>query len=268
MKKLLLFVLLIPFAYAECAEIFDSEHVSQSISLCSDTFDYPNGIKISADNVVLDCNTAILRGSSKETGIMIENRTNVTILNCNVLTYDVGIYLKNSNHITIHDNAWLKNKIGIRLYQSFENTIYNNADKSFLKPVSSIASKFNSIDLSNKRLDKSFCEVNLCNEQGTMNPCVDGDFYCSASCSYENDSDCPAPKEIPEAKETADEMLEAAKEEEKAMLESPMPELITTNAVQSTPLKTKAIVNVLVYVILYAVAFLLLQYHQYKHKHR
>lgn len=182
---------------ADCVELPQTGIITENTKLCSDTYDAPEGIKITADNIVLNCGTAVLRGNYQEgIGITIANRRNVTITRCNVATYNVGVYIANSSQIHLYDNALLKNDIGVRMYNAYENLIEKHNDKSNLKPVSALVSKYNIIILGNKNIDKDFCEVNACNTNKDMNPCENNDFYCSLRCTPETDSDCKKQAEI------------------------------------------------------------------------
>lgn len=192
MKYLILFaVLLSTFAVAECVKPKDFMFINQSMEFCSDTFDLPNGIHISASDIVLDCKTAILRGTLgvSESGIIVENVKNVTIRNCQILTFRQGLYLKNVTNSLIEKNNFFKNKIGVRMLYSYENLLQDNNDKSLEVPVSAIVSKFNTVLLGNKDVDRKFCEVNACNDVREFALCESGDFYCSTSC-LESDADC------------------------------------------------------------------------------
>ncbi|MEM2916728.1 MAG: NosD domain-containing protein, partial [Candidatus Woesearchaeota archaeon] len=149
MKHLLFVVALLalaPVVIAECEAAFDLMQITKDTTLCNKAYDVPSGITIKTDNVVLDCNGAIIRGTALQDGqgIIIDHANGVTVKNCNILNYDVGIYVKEGNRNTIKDNALLKNKIGVRMLNAHENRFEDNADKSLLKPVSAIASKFNS----------------------------------------------------------------------------------------------------------------------------
>src|SRR5574341_859731 len=168
MKKevILMFLLVLPMAAAECIEPTDGMTIRENILFCSSTYDIPNGITIGANDVVLDCGTAVLRGvvGESEIGIKAENVDHITIKNCNIVTFTQGIYLKNVTNSLIEENAILKNRIGIRMLDSYENIIRENSDKSFQFAVSSINSKFNVVMLGNKEIERTFCEVNACNE--------------------------------------------------------------------------------------------------------
>lgn len=194
MKKVIVLLCLLSLFSASalsCDVVVDGETITSSRSLCSDTFDIPSGITVLADNVVLDCNTAVLRGLAghSDIGVRVENATNVTIRNCNIMTFDEGIYLKRVVYSAIEDNNLLKNRIGIRLLESNENILRGNNDKSNEFALSSIASQFNVIDISNKRVEGDFCKYNSCNGE-PVSPCVSGDYYCSKFCDSDSDSDC------------------------------------------------------------------------------
>lgn len=222
MKKevILAFLLLIPIAAAECVEPTDGMSITQDILFCSDTYDIPNGITISANGVTLDCGTGVLRGvvGESEIGIRAEDVDGIAIKNCNILTFTQGIYLKNVTNAVIEGNAILKNRVGIRMLDSYENTIRNNNDKSFQFAVSAINSKFNIVMLGNKEIERAFCEVNACNEFRDMNPCETGDFYCSKKCSPQTDADCARPTPAPvvekvNATEKVEQIIEQTKKE-------------------------------------------------------
>jgi parallel beta-helix repeat protein len=222
MKKevLLIVLLLIPIVTAECTEPTDGMTVTQNTTLCGKTYDIPNGIKIAANDLVFDCSGSILRGISgqSEIGVRVENSNNVTIRNCNIVTFTQGLYLKNTTNSLIENNGILKNDIGVRLLDSYENVIRDNNDKSFKFAVSAISSKFNVVMLGNKNVERAFCEVNSCNEEREMNVCESGDFYCSKKCTAQTDSDCltsqPAPIiEKQDAAEKAENIIRNAEKE-------------------------------------------------------
>jgi len=239
---------------ADCIDALDGMRITNDTTFCSDSYDIPNGIYIEADNVTLDCGTAVLRGISQEgTGITIENRQNIKITKCNVLTFHVGVYIKNSSYVLLEDNALLKNRIGIRMLNAYENTIIKHADKSTQTPVSMITSKFNKFMI-NKPIDEEYCVDNLCNEEKDINPCVDDDFYCSPKCSEENDNDC-IKHEIIKYEKPAEENKNATREK-KAVEPEPQPEKMTI-----TPKKKGK--GWLLYPIFYIFTFLLIQFYEH-----
>jgi len=280
MKALLVLLLLAPAVIAaECEEGFSGMVITKDTMLCSKQFDAPDSVTVKVSNVVLDCNGAIIRGTGLQTGqgIVLEDVNNVTVKNCNVLNFDAGIYVKESNRNTIIHNAFLKNKVGVRMLEAFENRFEGNADKSTIKPVSAIASKFNTIWLTNKDLDRDFCETNLCNTQGVMNPCVHDDHYCSPYCSHENDNDCsnPLPLEaftnITEYPALQDERAYAPKpvQAQKVQLELPArlpPELAPPKSpINHLPEKTRFWAMALLFIASYLLTFLLFQNHHRYH---
>lgn len=271
MKKifLLLLVLLVPSVYAAvCDDAFDLMPITRDTVLCNRAYDVPNGIRINTDGVTLDCNGAILRGTgvADGQGIVIEKADGVTVKNCNIINFDVAIYVKESNLGRIHQNTLLKNKIGVRMLQAFENRFEENADKSYLKPVSAIASKFNTFQLTNKNIDKGFCAVNLCNQPGFMNPCEDNDFYCSQRCSHENDNDCAKPeiKAVTEYPALLDEKIFTTQAPKKTKIEVPAPKK-TISIMDLLPEKTRVWMIILLFITAYIMGFLVFQHHRWYH---
>lgn len=191
-KRLIILLLLLPLVSAECSDLIDGSIINTSTTLCSDTYDIPNGITIIGNNLIFDCNTAVLRGNmgSSEIGIMIENSTNVTLKNCNIVTFNQALFLNNVTHSLIEGNGFLKGRIGVRMYEAYENILRDNLDKSREFPISAVSSKFNVVMLGNRNIDHNFCAVNSCNEERIVNVCIDDDFYCSSSCTADIDSDC------------------------------------------------------------------------------
>lgn len=256
----LILVLLLPAVNAECTEPTDSMTIKEDVVFCSRTFDLPNGLIIGADDITIDCNTGILRGNSQSgTGITIEGRKNVLIQNCNIVTYKVGVYVKESSQITITKNSFLKNQIGVRLLNSYENIVSDNADKSTERPLSVINSKFNIFMIGNKNIETEFCEENLCNEVGDINPCANDDFYCSERCNPGNDNDCK-PEQV------------------EIIFETPKEKSINTTAQTPTakviePQETKIITQEqnkswwYIYPVVYILAFLMLQFYTFTKKY-
>ncbi len=263
MKHILVLLFLLPgvLAAADCEEAYDGMQISKDTRLCSRSVDVPNSISITANDITLDCNKAILRGTSlaEGQGIILEHVTGVTVKECTIINFNTGILVKESNRNTIIDNTLLKNNIGIRLIQSFENRFENNADKSHIRPVSAIASKFNSFWLTNKDLDRAFCEVNLCNQAGPMNPCADNDFYCSPSCTAENDQDCAAPEPLPELPVAVEQPLPAAITELPS--EAVRTEAAPVSFMGLLPEKARFWVMAFVFIITYVIGFLAFQLH-------
>ncbi|MBI4146754.1 right-handed parallel beta-helix repeat-containing protein [Candidatus Woesearchaeota archaeon] len=190
--KWLFFLLVFASAVFACDPVIDGMLVTESMTLCSETYDLPSGIRIAGSNIVFDCGTAVLRGilGQSEIGVRVDNATNITIRKCNVVTFNQGLYLKNVTSSLVEDNAFLKNRIGIRMLDSFENVIRDNGDKSYQFAVSAINSKYNVVMLDNKNVERAFCEENACNKFREMNVCEAGDFYCSPKCSPVTDADC------------------------------------------------------------------------------
>jgi parallel beta-helix repeat protein len=255
MKWVIITMLLAAVAAAECIEPTDGMVITDNILFCSSTYDVPGGITIAASGITVDCGTGILRGivGESEIGIRIENADQVTLKNCNIITFTQGLYLKNVTNSLVEKNSFLKNRIGVRMLDSFENILRDNNDKSHQVAVSAINSKFNVVMLGNKEIERSFCEVNACNEYRDMNVCESGDFYCSKKCTSKTDADCialeiqPAP-ELKEPEKTVEEKIEEFEEEVKKELKPA--ETVTEIIIEKElPLKTKILIYVAIYII-------------------
>lgn len=188
MKYIILigFLLLAPFTFA-CDNPVD--YINESMTFCSDTFDFPEGITVTGKDFKIDCNTAVIRGDKgrSDFGFYVVNATNISIENCNVLTFKNGMILSNVLHSRIINNNLIKNDIGVRVFDSYEN-IVSFIDRSINAPLSVISSSLNAFHITNKNVNENFCVKNSCNSDVITNYCIDNDFYCSDNCL--NDSDC------------------------------------------------------------------------------
>lgn len=259
MKWILPLLLLSTLAFAECVEPVDGMTITESTEFCSSTYDLLSGITITGDNLVVDCHSAILRGivGQSEIGLKVVNSNNLTLRNCNIVTFTQGLYLKNVTNSLIEDNSLLKNRIGIRLLDAFENSIKNNNDKSFQVAVSAINSKYNYIIHNNKDIKRAFCAVNACNQYKDMNVCEAGDFYCSKKCTPATDPDCGkvvVPEVENEPVKTVDELIEEVMQEVES---KQTPKNFTlTRETFPVPFNTK----ILVYILFYFLTFAILKY--------
>ena len=129
MRKLvvlcLLFVLL-PMASAICVIPSENLEIKQAAVFCSGTYNLENGIKIVNDNLIVDCNNFILTGNGIGYGILLKDRQNVVVKNCNISNYEIGIYLDNSSNNILKNNYLTRNKFGIALQDSAANDIDDN----------------------------------------------------------------------------------------------------------------------------------------------
>lgn len=118
-------------------------NISGNITLCAGTYymndTYNDGIVIEnngtlvidTDYLELDCNGAIIIGNSDGYGIFMENRTNVTIRNCVIQSYERAINVYNTNNSEIIDNnigdSLGTTTSGIYIRTSTELNISNNS---------------------------------------------------------------------------------------------------------------------------------------------
>jgi len=130
MKKLivLLFVIVVlfPVVNAVCISPNENLEIKENSVFCYGKYGVPDGINIVSDNVVVDCNNSILVGDGTGSGILLNNKNNVVVKNCNISNYEVGIYLESTNNSVIDHNYLSKNKFGIALFNSLNNDVANN----------------------------------------------------------------------------------------------------------------------------------------------
>jgi len=254
MRYVLLFVL-VSSVVGACYAPSDGELINVSRVLCSDTFDAPNGILVSGNDFLVDCNTAVIRGvkGSSNIGLAVKNARNVTIKDCNVVTFENGMLLENVSHSRIIGNNLLKNSVGIRLFDSFENVLDNN-DKSLVKSVSAINARYNAVQLGNKGVEEGFCDVNACNTDELPAACRE-DGWCYPPC--EQDPDC-APIELAQnttPRKSAEQIIEEFEKEvyEKRVIPEPQLEHPLVSRVVPWYLK------IFIYLGAYLVSFVLIQ---------
>jgi parallel beta-helix repeat protein len=132
MKKILLLlttlIIISSFVSAECVIPYDGMIITEDTIFCSGEYELPNGISIGADNIVLDCNGAILNGIWPNRGVQLFQNNNVIIKNCNIQNYRVAISLHSSKNNTLIQNKVFNNKCSGIVFggASSYNIISNN----------------------------------------------------------------------------------------------------------------------------------------------
>ena len=86
-----------------------------------------DGIVVERDNIVVDGAGYALQGTGSGTGIVLSGRSNVTIKNTQITTFDFGIYFSySSNSSIVGNNITANNQTGIHLDSSSTNSISGN----------------------------------------------------------------------------------------------------------------------------------------------
>ncbi len=167
----LLIIILLANSVFACVDLENNLVYSNDTQVCNDVFFLDDGIKIHGDNILFDCNNAVLRGDFfKNSGITVINSENITIKNCNVMFYDVGINVQNSENVIFgEDIRLIRNHYGSKFFNSVNNFIAG-IDVSLKSPVKIAASKGNLINFLNKRVDESLCSDSECNRPFWMLP--------------------------------------------------------------------------------------------------
>ncbi|MFC1690715.1 right-handed parallel beta-helix repeat-containing protein [Nanoarchaeota archaeon] len=84
-----------------------------------------DGIIINTDNMSVDCNNYLIKGSNTGIGIDLNDFDNITISNCNISNFTTGIYGEGDS-LTLTGNTIRVNMTGISLLNSKNNLISNN----------------------------------------------------------------------------------------------------------------------------------------------
>ncbi len=129
MRKLIIFCIvlfILPIVNADCIVPSEIKEIKENVVFCYGTYNLESGVKIVNDNIAIDCGNSILTGNGFGYGILLKDRNNVVVQNCNISNYEIGIYLENTNNSFVNNNYLTKNKFGIALFNSFNNNLDNN----------------------------------------------------------------------------------------------------------------------------------------------
>ncbi len=119
--------------YTNCLIPTGDMAITKNVTLCPGDYFLPQGIKISDDTVVLDCDGAKIYGDyskngQKEIGVNISSSSSVTVKNCIIDNYYTGIESINSDNLIIKDNQLRPESGNTALYfkDVTQSTIKNN----------------------------------------------------------------------------------------------------------------------------------------------
>jgi len=124
--------------------------IQRNVDVYTFTNDITGSIIVEKDNIVVDGACHTLQGTGSETGIDLSGRTNVTIQNAEIKTFDSAIYLSSSSHITILGTTISDSSDGIWISDSSSNSIsQNNITANVLEGIYILVSSDNSISGNN-----------------------------------------------------------------------------------------------------------------------
>ena len=127
-KRVNLIVWLLPLPLFFLPPLPVSGQTTGGLTITTDTTlveDHFGDILIAADNIGLDCDGHKVEGSSSS-GIVLFERTGVTVKNCIVSGFSSGFHLSRSSQNTLSDNVAFDNSEGIDLRSSQFNTLVGN----------------------------------------------------------------------------------------------------------------------------------------------
>jgi parallel beta-helix repeat protein len=93
----------------ECdSEPTDGCEVNKSLTFTTNNYNLTNGIKITGDNLILDCNGATLNGTYQNgfEGINANGRNNITIQNCTIQNYALVIFVQDTDNLRVVNNIF------------------------------------------------------------------------------------------------------------------------------------------------------------------
>jgi len=88
--------------------------------------EYPRGIVVKRDNIIIDGAGYVVRGSGSYKGIELGGRSNVTVRNLTIKNFDCGIWLWSSSRNNISRNNIINNKEGIQLVKASNDVLSRN----------------------------------------------------------------------------------------------------------------------------------------------
>ncbi|MBI4142124.1 hypothetical protein HY484_04315 [Candidatus Woesearchaeota archaeon] len=138
--------------------------INNSLRFCGSNFFVKDGLKISNDNLFVDCGSAVLQGFlwQKNVGITIEDRNNVTFVNCRLVNYGTAIMIKNSTNIFLKEITLLRNMVGLHVINSVNISIVDSLDISLHRSVRFSNSSNVTFQYHNKNIKGDFCRTNNC----------------------------------------------------------------------------------------------------------
>jgi len=118
------FSLIIPFDHdVECGDLLTVDTtLTGDLPPCAGT----NGLTLAADAIVLDCDGWSLTGDGYNMGVVVDDRTQVTVRNCLIQNFSAGIKGANVENSSFLDNVLLDNEVHIYLDDSRTNQIQGN----------------------------------------------------------------------------------------------------------------------------------------------
>lgn len=129
MRKSIIFCIVLftfPIVNAVCIAPNEIKEIKEDVVFCYGIFNLESGMNIVGNNIAIDCGNSALIGNGLGYGILLKDRNNVVVQNCNISNYEIGIYLENTNNSFVNKNHLTKNKFGIALFNSFNNNLDNN----------------------------------------------------------------------------------------------------------------------------------------------
>lgn len=159
-----LFILLSFVVSAACTHPKYWPEINSSLRFCGSNFFLKEGLTVANDNLIIDCGSSVLQGFlfQKNVGIRIEDRNNITLINCRLVNYGTAILVKNSTNILLKEITLLRNMVGLHVIDSSNVSIVDSTDISLQRPVRFSNSSNVTFQYNNKNVKGDFCKSNNC----------------------------------------------------------------------------------------------------------
>ncbi|GAG40096.1 unnamed protein product, partial [marine sediment metagenome] len=145
-----------------CTIPTDDMIITQNTTFCPGTYNLHYAITIGADDVILDCNGALIKGAflngyGDEFTIKAYHRNNIKIKNCSISNTERGITFFNTSFSTISNNKIEKNNQGsIKIHYGNNNFIVDNfVNNPTSHAIETVHSHYNIID-NNKLMNSGY----------------------------------------------------------------------------------------------------------------
>ena len=103
---------------------------------------------VTADNVTIDCNSYNLVGNNAGIGISINNKSGVTVQECDFYNFSSALMLTSAGNNTFVNNSIYNSSVGMNLSSSSDNLIYNNYFNNTINAIDDGTNKWNTSKIS------------------------------------------------------------------------------------------------------------------------
>ncbi|MEM4707745.1 MAG: right-handed parallel beta-helix repeat-containing protein, partial [Candidatus Anstonellales archaeon] len=104
-----------------CGEI-----INESCTMTSNLYSNGTCFTVKESNVQINCSGFSIKGNSSGYGILVQNTTNFSIIDCIIGNFSSSIHVLNTNNSLFKNNTLFKSQYGMFMDPSYNNTIIEN----------------------------------------------------------------------------------------------------------------------------------------------